>query len=75
MLSSRSLGPIDVVRARTGLYREVAGEETAETYNWFEDIGYGSNPMADAESYGIGPNDLASHPSKIDAFKSTRSAA
>ena len=52
-------------------YREMAGDEMAEMYSWFEDVGYGSNPMADAEAYGIDPNDFATFLSNGKPFQSS----
>jgi uncharacterized protein YbjT (DUF2867 family) len=51
-------------------YRAMAGDEMTEMYDWFDKVGYGSNPMADAEAYDIAPNDLASFLSNSDAFQS-----
>jgi uncharacterized protein YbjT (DUF2867 family) len=39
-------------------YREVAGDEMADMYRWFDEVGYGSKPMADVEAHGIEPSDL-----------------
>jgi uncharacterized protein YbjT (DUF2867 family) len=51
-------------------YRAMAGDEMAEMYDWFDAVGYGSNPMADAEAYSIEPNDFASFLSDSDVFHS-----
>lgn len=39
-------------------------------YGWFEETGYGSNLIADAEAYSIEPNDLTSFLSNDDAVQS-----
>jgi uncharacterized protein YbjT (DUF2867 family) len=58
------------VRPAVEDYRAMAGDEMTEMYGWFDTVGYGSNPMADAEAYGIEPTDLASFLSNSDAFQS-----
>ncbi|TQQ79336.1 NmrA/HSCARG family protein [Halonotius terrestris] len=62
----------EVTHARPDLddYRAMAGDEMAEMYDWFETAGYGSNPTADAEAYGIEPNDFATFLSKGKPFQS-----
>jgi hypothetical protein len=63
------------VRPEVDDYRAMAGDEMTEMYGWFEQVGYGSNPMADAEAYGIDPNDFASFLSNTDGFQSLPPAA
>jgi uncharacterized protein YbjT (DUF2867 family) len=53
-------------------YRAMAGDEMAEMYDWFEAVGYGSNPTADAEAYGLNPNDFESFLSKGEPFQSVQ---
>lgn len=73
---SEALGhEVTHVRPDINDYRTMAGDEMAEMYGWFEEVGYGSNPMADAEAYGIGPNDFASFLSNSDALQSGSPAA
>jgi uncharacterized protein YbjT (DUF2867 family) len=63
------------VRPEIDDYRAMAGEEMADMYAWFEEVGYGSNPTADAETYGIEPTDFASYLSNNDAFQPVSPAA
>ncbi|RLM68165.1 NmrA/HSCARG family protein [Halorubrum sp. Atlit-8R] len=63
------------VRPEIDDYRAMAGEEMAEMYTWFEEVGYGSNPTADAEAYGIEPTEFASYLSNSDAFQPVSPAA
>jgi uncharacterized protein YbjT (DUF2867 family) len=63
------------VRPEIDDYRAMVGEEMADMYAWFEEVGYGSNPTADAETYGIEPTDFASYLSNNDAFQPVSPAA
>jgi uncharacterized protein YbjT (DUF2867 family) len=63
------------VRPEIDDYRAMAGDEMADMYTWFEEVGYGANPMADAEAYGIEPTDLETFLSESDAFRSFRPVA
>lgn len=56
-------------------YRAMAGDEMADTYVWFEEGGYGANPMTDAEAYGIEPTDLDTFLTESEAFRSFRPVA
>ncbi|MFC7225977.1 NmrA/HSCARG family protein [Salinirubellus salinus] len=67
----------DVAHVRPDIddYRAMAGDEMADMYAWFEEGGYGANPMADAETYGIEPNDFETFLSESEAFRSSRPVA
>ncbi|SFR61188.1 NmrA/HSCARG family protein [Halogeometricum limi] len=56
-------------------YRQMAGDEMADMYVWFEEVGYGANPVADAETYGIEPNDLEAFLAFNEEFRSTPTSA
>jgi uncharacterized protein YbjT (DUF2867 family) len=68
---SATLGhEITHVRPDIDDYRGMAGEEMADMFEWFESVGYGSNPTADARAYGIDPNDFETFLSTTEAFQS-----
>ena len=52
-------------------YRQMVGDEMTDMYIWYEEVGYGPNPIADAEAYGIEPNDLETFLSVSEASRST----
>jgi uncharacterized protein YbjT (DUF2867 family) len=63
------------VRPDIEAYRSMVGDEMADMYEWFEDVGYGSDPTADAEAYGIEPKDFESFLAQSDALESLPPAA
>lgn len=40
-------------------YRATRGDELADMYAWFEAVGYGPDPTADARAYGVDTTDFA----------------
>ncbi|WP_416840905.1 NmrA/HSCARG family protein [Haloferax sp. DFSO52] len=56
-------------------YRQMVGDEMADMYVWYEEVGYGVNPIADAEAYGIEPNDLETFLSVSEESRSTPTSA
>jgi uncharacterized protein YbjT (DUF2867 family) len=58
------------VRPDVDDYRAAAGDEMADMYEWFEAVGYGATPTADAEAFGLDPTDFETFLAEAEAFRS-----
>lgn len=66
---------VDPVHVPVEEYRATAGDELADMFAWFNDVGYGDDPTADARGFGFEPRSFRAWLAAESPFEAAHAAA